>query len=144
MPSLHLQSLHALTLPSCERRKSLHSLNAFKTAEQKGEKQTNNNNNMNKKKVLMSGLLFNRPFPSSTQPSFESKAKCKVCYENQFSFIMKLELITITKISHLDSPWKRDCRELGNGLFFWQGISWNGLMVWLIDRVQFATDHTSD
>ena len=90
MPSLHLQSLHALTLPSWERRISLHSLNAFKTAEQKGEKLTNNNNNnINKKKALMSGLLFNRPFPSSPQPPFESKAKCKVCYENQFSFIMK-------------------------------------------------------
>ena len=103
MPSLHLQSLHALTLPSWERRKSLHSLNAFKTAEQKGEKLTNNNYNINKKKVLMSGLLCNTPFPSSPQPPFESNAKCKVCYENQFSLIMKLELITITKTSHLDS-----------------------------------------
>ena len=28
---------------------------------------------------------------------------------------MKLELITITKVSHLDSLWKRDWGELGNG-----------------------------
>ena len=40
-----------------------------------------------------------------------------LCYENQFSFILKVELITITKISHLDSLWKRDLGELGNGLF---------------------------
>ena len=40
-----------------------------------------------------------------------------LCYENQFLFILKLELITITKISHLDSLWKREWRELGNGLF---------------------------
>ena len=37
-------------------------------------------------------------------------------YENHFSFILKLELITITKISHLDPLWKRDWGELGNGL----------------------------
>ena len=45
-----------------------------------------------------------RPFPSSPQPPFQSEAKCEVFfYENQFSFILKLELITIKKISHLDS-----------------------------------------
>ena len=38
------------------------------------------------------------------------------CYENQFSFILKLELTTITKISHWDSLWKRDWGELGSGL----------------------------
>ena len=35
----------------------------------------------------------------------------------KFSFIMKLELITITTISHLDSLSKREWGELGNGLF---------------------------
>ena len=40
-----------------------------------------------------------------------------LCYENQFSFILKLELITITKVSHLDSLLRRDLGELGNGLF---------------------------
>ena len=59
--------------------------------------------------------LQNRPFPSSSQPPFQSEAKCK----NQFSFKLKLELITITKISHLDSFWKRDWGELGNGLLSW-------------------------
>ena len=39
-----------------------------------------------------------------------------LCYENQFSFILKLELIIITKISHLNSLWKRDWGELGHGL----------------------------
>ena len=37
-----------------------------------------------------------------------------LCYENQFSLILKLELIT--KVSHLDLLWKRDWGELGNGL----------------------------
>ena len=59
----------------------------------------------------------NRPFQSSPQPLFQSEAKCEVCCENQFSFILKLELIIITKVSHLDSLWKRDWGELGNGLF---------------------------
>ena len=40
----------------------------------------------------------------------------RLCYQNQFLFILKLELITITKTSHLDSLWKRDWGELGNGL----------------------------
>ena len=39
-----------------------------------------------------------------------------LCYENQFSFILKWELISITKISHLDSLWTRHWGELGNGL----------------------------
>ena len=39
-----------------------------------------------------------------------------LCYEYQSSFILKLDLITITKISHLDSLWKRDRGEFGNGL----------------------------
>ena len=48
-------------------------------------------------------IARDRPLPNSPQPPFQSEAKCEVCYENQFSFILKLELITITKISHLDS-----------------------------------------
>ena len=44
-----------------------------------------------------------RPFPSSPQPPFQSEAMCEACYENQFSFILKLELIIIIKVSHLDS-----------------------------------------
>ena len=38
-------------------------------------------------------------------------------YEYKSSFTLKLELITITKISHLHSLWKSDrLRQLGNGL----------------------------
>ena len=40
--------------------------------------------------------ISNRPFPSG------SISKRSLCYENQFSFILKLELIIISKISHLD------------------------------------------
>ena len=53
-------------------------------------------------------IRFKRPFPSSPQPPFQSEAKCEVCYKNQLSFILKMELITVTKISHLDSLGKRD------------------------------------
>ena len=35
-----------------------------------------------------------------------------LCYECQFSFTLKVELITITKISQWDSLWKRDQGEL--------------------------------
>ena len=54
---------------------------------------------------IKSGLVkLKKPFPSSPQPPFQSEANCKVfVMKNQFSFILKLELITITKISHLDS-----------------------------------------
>ena len=54
-----------------------------------------------------------RPFPSSIQPLFQGEST----WEDQFSFILKLELIAITKISLLDSFWNRDWVELGNGLF---------------------------
>ena len=40
-----------------------------------------------------------------------------LCYECQVLFILKLELITKTNFSHLDSFSKRDLGELGNGLF---------------------------
>ena len=50
------------------------------------------------------------------------------CYENQFSCILKLELITITTISHLASLWKRDWEELGNGLF-------SALFAWRVVRL---------
>ena len=46
-----------------------------------------------------SSSVCNRPFQTSSQPPFQSEAKCG----DQFSFILKLELITITKITHLDS-----------------------------------------
>ena len=43
--------------------------------------------------------LLNRPFPSSSQPPFQSEAKCEVfVMKINFLFILKLELIIITKI----------------------------------------------
>ena len=39
-----------------------------------------------------------------------------LCYEYQLPFILKLELSTKTKISLLDSLWKRDWGEVRNGL----------------------------
>ena len=39
----------------------------------------------------------------SPSPSRGSLGAWNRLYENQFSFILKLELINITKISHLDS-----------------------------------------
>ena len=40
-----------------------------------------------------------------------------LCFENQFSFTWKIQFIAVEKISLLDSLWKRDWGELGNGLF---------------------------
>ena len=42
--------------------------------------------------------LFNGPFLSSLQPLLQGESTSEVCYEYQFSFVLKLELITITKI----------------------------------------------
>ena len=46
-----------------------------------------------------------------------------LCCEYRASFIMKLELMIITKILYQDPPWKRDEGERGNGLFIVQEIS---------------------
>ena len=59
--------------------------------------------------MFMSRGAGNRPFPSSLQPLFQS-------YEDQFSFILKLELITIKKNSHLYRLSLKERQELGNGL----------------------------
>ena len=58
-----------------------------------------------------------------------------LCYENQFSFILKLQLITITKISHLDSLWEIEgnsemayCKDTISdvtSIVVQQGKSWN-------------------
>ena len=51
--------------------------------------------------VLPSGSAVIRgPFPSSLQSLLQGES---TCYEYQFLFILELELITIVKISHLDS-----------------------------------------
>ena len=37
-----------------------------------------------------------------------------LCYEHQFSFILKAELIIIKDVSHLDSLWRRGQLETDN------------------------------
>ena len=64
-----------------------------------------------------SSLNDNKPFPSLPQPPFQSEAKCKVfVMKISFCSLLNLDPITITKILHLDSLWKRDWGELGNVL----------------------------
>ena len=58
----------------------------------------------------------------SESPSFSISRlvyRRSLCYDYQFSFILKLELITITKIWQLDSLWKRDWGEFRRGLLYW-------------------------
>ena len=50
---------------------------------------------------------YNRPFRGHLCLHFKARLSA-----NQFSYILKLHLITITKISHLDSLWRRDLGEL--------------------------------
>ena len=63
---------------------------------------------------------LNRPFPSSLVPLFQSESKCETILVKLTLIYMKMklyaELIFIWKVSHLDSFWNRDTRELGNGL----------------------------
>ena len=66
---------------------------------------------------------FNRPFPSSHVPLFQSESKCETILMKMTLICMKMklhvhaELIFIWKVSHLDSFWNRGTRELGYGLF---------------------------
>ena len=61
-----------------------------------------------------------KPFPSSLEPLFQSESKCEVFeMKMSFSLMWKAELITITKLSHLDSLWNWGSSELGNGLLLW-------------------------
>ena len=51
----------------------------------------------------------NLTFRHTPQSRFQDESKCEVFfYEDQLPFTLKLQLITITKISHLDSVSKRD------------------------------------
>jgi len=43
--------------------------------------------------VCIKLLLWNRPFSNSQQPLFQSESGCEVCYEYQFSSILKLKTI---------------------------------------------------
>ena len=64
---------------------------------------------------------FNRPFPSSLVPLFQSESKWETILMKMTFVCMKkelrAELIFIWKVLHLDSLWNRGTRELGNGLF---------------------------
>ena len=64
---------------------------------------------------------FNRPFPSSLVPLFQSESKCETVLMKMSLICMKMklhaELIFVRMVSHLDSLWNRGTRELGNGLF---------------------------
>ena len=53
---------------------------------------------------------------------FKRVYKQSLCFEYHFSFIFKLDLITITKISLLDLLWKRNCGSLK---FLWEASACN-------------------
>ena len=65
-------------------------------------------------------LQYNRPFPSSSVPQFQSECKCETIPMKMTLICMKMklhsELIFIRKVWHLDSFWNRGIRELGNDL----------------------------
>ena len=66
-------------------------------------------------------IKYNRPFPSSHVPLFQSESKCETILMIMTLICMRMELhaelIFIWKASHLDSFWNGGTRELGNGLF---------------------------
>ena len=66
---------------------------------------------------------WKRQFPSSLVPVSEGVSKCETILMKMTFICMKMklhaELILIWMVSHLDSFWNRDTRELGNGLLLW-------------------------
>ena len=66
-------------------------------------------------------VRYNRPFPNSLVPLFQSESKCETILKKMTFICMKkklrAELIFIWKVSHFNSVWKRGTRELGKGLF---------------------------
>ena len=64
--------------------------------------------------------LFNRPFPSSLVPLFQSESKCETFLMKMGSacsfILMQIQVLFIRIVSHLDSLLNRGTRELGNGL----------------------------
>ena len=75
--------------------------------------------------IITPTLDLNRPFPSSLAHLFQSESKCETILMKMTLICMKkklrVELIFIWKVSHLDSLWNRGTRELGNDLL------WNSL-----------------
>ena len=53
--------------------------------------------------TYLGSRCYNLAFQSSVLPLLQGESTCEVCYEYQFPFILKVQVITITKISHLDS-----------------------------------------
>ena len=70
----------------------------------------------------------NRPLPSSLMPLFQSESKRETTLMKMTLICMKMtlhaKLIFISKVSHLDSFWNRDTRELGNGLLHGSLVTW--------------------
>ena len=66
-------------------------------------------------------VRYNRPFPSSLVPLFQSESKCETILKKMTFICMKkklrAELIFIWKVSHFNSVSKRGTRELWKGLF---------------------------
>ena len=63
---------------------------------------------------------INGPFPSCRLPLFQNESKCETI-QMKMSLIyvkmnMRVKLIFIWLVSHLDSSWKRGTSQLGNGL----------------------------
>ena len=74
------------------------------------------------KRGYMTSRWRNRPFPSTSSlvPLFQSESKSETFHMKMSSarsfFFMQINVIFIRMVSHLDSPWNRGIRELGNGL----------------------------
>ena len=73
--------------------------------------------------------LISRSFQGRAVFPGVSRPVQTICYEYQFSLVLKLELITLTKISHLDSLWTRDYGELGNEFFIGPCIDGSNLNI---------------
>ena len=75
------------------------------------------------KRGYMTSRWRNRPFPSTSSlvPLFQSESKSETFHMKMSSarsfFFMQINVIFIRMVSHLDSPWNRGTRVLGNGLF---------------------------
>ena len=74
-----------------------------------------------------SAAFLNRPFPSSLAPLFQNESKCETILMKMTLICMKkklrVELIFIWKVSHLDSLWNRGTR-VGNGLLVSTDFMW--------------------
>ena len=76
-------------------------------------------------------MAMNRLFPSFLAPLFQNETKCETFHmkmSSACSFIfMRIKVIFKRMVLHLDSPWNRGIRELGNGLFLCSNL--NGVQI---------------